>query len=136
MEWVRQGFLVESACVISVLHIWLGSKISRRKEAIVPVLYGMVMKSRIRASQIMDEIKVISTTKPHSLVEATELTDKKLQLELEYNMSLSWSNLPTYALISLFILAFIIWRPLVLTSIIICDLIITRLRIHVRNSFS
>lgn len=100
------------------------------------MLYNILMGSRIRSNNILKEIKQISTRKPKSLTDAVRLEDQTMQLVNDYNISSSVSIVPVLVLFTSFTFAVLAWRPLVLASFVLSDLVITRLRIHVRDSFS
>jgi len=134
MEWVQQGLLFESVCIMSTLH-YVFEKTGRLKGDIYPVTYGFPMSLSIQASSLMDEIKVISTTKPHSLTDAMRCDDRRINLVTDVNIVKSRSRLSAFTVVFLIVLVILLYKPLVLLSLIVSDLTITRLRTHVRNSF-
>jgi len=85
---------------------------------------------------MMEEIRRIASSNPDSLMDAVSLRDRKVQLAVDYNILSVRSNAPKIAFVFLVMLIISFWRPLVLLSLILSDLVITRLRLHIKNSFS
>ena len=119
---------------MSTLH-YVFEKTGRLKGDIYPVTYGFPMSLSIQASSLMNEIKLISTTKPHSLTDAMRCDDRRMNLVRDVNIVKSRSRLSAFTVVLLIMLVILLYKPLVLLSLIVSDLTITRLRIHVRNSF-
>ena len=135
MKLINEGLILESACFILVLHIILRRRFEPRK-SFCSIILALFMDTNIQCSDLFDDLKQLDATEPNSLSEAVLLRSKRLVIVRKYNTLKSRSVVFKTFVSILVVCCILAWRPLLLFSLAVSDLVISRFREHIRYSFS
>jgi hypothetical protein len=134
VKLAHDGFIVESICLILVLNLVLGTRQTFRK-GYASLLMAYILESQIMSSDLLIELKELDATEPSSLSEAVRLRSRRMLVMREYNTSKSTPVFFTIFASILVVSCILAWRPLFLISLVMSDLVISRLRVHILYSF-
>jgi hypothetical protein len=135
MKLIHEGLILESACLILVLHIVLKRRFEPRK-SFFSIILALLMDTNIQCSDLFDDLKQLDAAEPNSLPEAVLLRSKRLVIVRKYNTLKSRSVVFKTFVSILVVCCILAWRPWLLLSLAVSDLVTSRFREHIRYSFS
>ena len=134
-ELLKQSLFIESLVFVVAIQFFFRNSELLRNEAF-PLFYNGIMEFKIKRNHILNELSKFSSMQSDSLSDLITNRDAKNALVLQYNIVRSKSNIKTLIAYLVVIVAILAFNPKLLVSLMVSDIIISRLRQHFRYSFS
>ena len=134
-ELLKQSLFIESLVFVVAIQFFFRNSELLRNEAF-PLFYNGIMELKIKRNNILNELNKCSSMQSDSLSDLITNRDAKSALVLQYNIVRSKSNIKTFIAYLVVIVTILAFNPKLLVSLMVSDIIISRLRQHFRSSFS
>ena len=134
-ELLKQSLFIESLGFVIAIQFFFRNSELLRNEAF-PLFYNGLMEFKVKRNHILNELNKFSSMQSDSLSDLITNMDAKNALVLQYNIARSKSNIRTFIAYLVAIVTILAFNPKLLVSLMVSDIIISRLRQHFRSSFS
>ena len=134
-ELLKQSLFIESLGFVIAIQFFFRNSELLRNEAF-PLFYNGLMEFKVKRNHILNELNKFSSMQSDSLSDLITNRDAKNALVLQYNIARSKSNIRTFIAYLVAIVTILAFNPKLLVSLMVSDIIISRLRQHFRSSFS
>ena len=123
------GFVIEALMIVVSMRIlwaqWLAVDLIHARS--YPFMYYFFVKNRLQLEAVMDRMEKLKESSPKELREVVDRDVKLKQTIVEYNVIRSSSVVPQIILLMLGLCGILYIRPLVILSLILCDLLVARI---------
>ena len=134
-ELLKESLFIESLVFVVAIQFFFRNSELLRNEAF-PLFYNGLMEFKVKRNHILNELNKFSSMQSDSLSDLITNMDAKNALVLQYNIVRSKSNIKTLIAYLVVIVTILAFNPKLLVSLMVSDIIISRLRQHFRSSFS
>lgn len=134
-ELLKESLFIESLVFVVAIQFFFRNSELIRNEAF-SLFYNGKMAFKIKRNHILNELSKFSSMQSDSLSDLITNRDAKNALVLQYNIVRSKSNIKTLIACLVVIATILAFNPKLLVSLMVSDIIISRLRQHFRSSFS